>query len=483
MTVAAVVAEQLRGTAIGRDHQIEVAVVVDVGVRGAARDDLPPERGPGLRRQLLEAMPAEIPEQVRRLRVGDLRLDRADVVGDVAVGGEDIGQPVEVDVEEETGEREREERCLPHRRRRRFVDEQPVPLVMVQRHHLVREVADDEAGPAAAVVVGGVDAHARARDAGFVERDAGRHADVREGAVSLVAIQLVRLRVVGDEQIEPAVGVVIDQGDAERFGRRVIETGAMRDVLERPVPLVPEQRRALAFVGFRRAIGLRLAVERAEQILLDRPVHVVRDEEVEQTVAVVVEPRRARRESGIGDPRARGDVGEPAAAEISEQVIRAERGHVNVDVAVVVVVARGGAEPVHLHREPRRARDVGERAVAVVVVQREIRLRPRPARPVRRVDQQEVLPAVVVVVEKRAAGSQRLGQVLLPERAVVVGEADAGGRGDVGERQRRRDRACPTRRPAREQHERRGDRDQPSCHRWNPGVEERRSFACPCLSV
>ena len=44
------------------------------------------------------------------------------------------------------------------------------------------------------------------------------------------------------------------------------------------------------------------------------------------------------------------------------------------------------------------------------------------ARPVGAVDQQDVLAAVVVDVEEGGAGTQRLGQVLLPERAVVVRE-------------------------------------------------------------
>ncbi len=112
---------------------------------------------------------------MRALGVGDLRLHRADVVGDVAVGGEDVEQAVEVGVEEEAGERQRQQRRLAHRGRRRIVDEEAGAFVRVERHHLVREVADDEALPAGAVVVGRVHAHAGARDAGFVEGDARHH--------------------------------------------------------------------------------------------------------------------------------------------------------------------------------------------------------------------------------------------------------------------------------------------------------------------
>ena len=158
--------------------------------------------------------------------------------------------------------------------------------------------------PAGAVVVGGVDAHAGARDARFVERDARGDADVGERAVLLVLVEPVRLRVVGDEQVEPAVAVVIEQRDAERLRGRVVETRLLRHVLERAVAGVAIERRALTLVRLGRAVRLRLAVERAEQVLLDRPVDVVGDEQVEPAVAVVVEPRGAGREPGLPTPAA-----------------------------------------------------------------------------------------------------------------------------------------------------------------------------------
>jgi len=49
------------------------------------------------------------------------------------------------------------------------------------------------------------------------------------------------------------------------------------------------------------------------------------------------------------------------------------------------------------------------------------------------VDQQNVRPAVAIVVEKGAARTQRFGQVLSPRAAGVVDEVDAGLSGDVGE--------------------------------------------------
>ena len=55
------------------------------------------------------------------------------------------------------------------------------------------------------------------------------------------------------------------------------------------------------------------------------------------------------------------------------------------------------------------------------------------AGPVLPVDQQNVGPAVVVVVDESAAGAHGFGQPLFSEGSVVVGEVDAGLGGDVAE--------------------------------------------------
>ncbi len=55
------------------------------------------------------------------------------------------------------------------------------------------------------------------------------------------------------------------------------------------------------------------------------------------------------------------------------------------------------------------------------------------AGPVHAVDQQDVLPAVAIVIEEGAAGAQRFRQELAAEGAAVVMEVEAGGLGDIGE--------------------------------------------------
>ena len=69
----------------------------------------------------------------------------------------------------------------------------------------------------------------------------------------------------------------------------------------------------------------------------------------------------------------------------------------------------------------------------------------RAAGPVDAVDQQDVQPAVAVVIEEGAARPQGFGQVLGAEGAAVVAELDAGGGGDVGQAEARAGRWRPER--------------------------------------
>ena len=156
--------------------------------------------------------------------------------------------------------------------RRRIVDEQPVALVAIERQHLVGEVADQQAGPPGSIEVGRVHAHAGARHARFVEGHAGGDRFVHERALAGVAIEPVRLRVVGHEHVEPAVRVVVEQADAEALAGGIVQARPSCHVLERAVAAVVEQERRLALVALGRAVRLRLAVERAVDVLLDLPL-------------------------------------------------------------------------------------------------------------------------------------------------------------------------------------------------------------------
>ena len=362
-----------------------------------------------------------------RLPVGDPLLDVGDVVLDVSVGDEDVLAAVEVVVEEEGPESQGEQAVPPDLRHRRLVDEETDSFVVIERDHLVREVADDEVGLAVAVVVGSVDAHGPAGGAVLGESDAGEHPGVLEPAVSEVPVEVVGLGVVRHRQVGEPVAVEVENRHPEALATRVEEAGRLGDVGEAFASVVSVERGACPVIGLRSAVALVDTVEGAKDVLLDGPLHVVEEEEVEVPVAVGVEPGGAAREAGMGDRRRlRGFPKNPVAG-VFQQAVRPERGQIDVLVPVGVVVGDGRPDAVERGVEPRAGGRVLEGSVAAVPVERRGGFGsaavsgPAPA-----VHEEEVLIAVAVGVEESHPAAHRLREVLLAEGSVLVDEADPG---------------------------------------------------------
>jgi hypothetical protein len=114
----------------------------------------------------------------------------------------------------------------------------------------------------------------------------------------------------------------------------------------------------------------------------------------------------------------------PAA--FAEEAILADAGDEQIGEAVVVVIADGNAHAVHFDVESRGFRHVGEAAVAIVVIEAQRAALLLVAGPIHRIDEQDVLPAVGVVIEKGAAGAERFGQELAAVGSAVVLKVHAG---------------------------------------------------------
>ncbi len=208
-------------------------------------------------------------------------------------------------------------------------------------------------------------------------------------------------------------------------------------------PVVVEEHVRLALEPLRAArdVHRHEAAPRGLSPLRDRPLverHVVRDVEVHVAVAVVVAERAACAPPGVRDAGLPRDVGErPVAAVPVERVPSHRARHIHVVEAVVVVVGDADAHAPAAAREAAAGRDVGELAVAVVPVQRGQRVA-AGLRTLARgtVDDEEVEVAVVVVVEPGGAAADLVDDVVLGWSAADVQERDAGLRRDVHEFER-----------------------------------------------
>ena len=200
------------------------------------------------------------------------------------------------------------------------------------------------------------------------------------------------------------------------------------------------------------AVGLPLAIDAAEDVELRRPLDVVADQQVQKAVAVEIEPERGSAEalpptqSGF-----LGDVHEVSRSGVLKQAVLADGGNQDIGEAIVIEVRHGHAHAVHFDCQAGTFGDVAESSVAIVAIQFQGAALALVTRPVHSIDQQNVQPTVAVVIQKGAAGTHGLGQILGAKSAAIVVEVDARGCGDVGERKAQSGR-CRSRRPAQARH-------------------------------
>src|SRR5262249_28358863 len=134
-----------------------------------------------------------------------------------------------------------------------------------------------------------------------------------------------------------------------------------------------------------------------------------------------------------------GDVPEGPSALVVEEDVRAEEGQVEVGAPVVVVVPHRDALAPPAAADPRPLGDVFEGAVAPVAEKGGAGSGTGSRRQRGAVGEEDVEPAVAVVVEEGDAGARRLEDVGAGVPAAVRGlEAETRGGGAIGERDRTR---------------------------------------------
>ncbi len=147
------------------------------------------------------------------------------------------------------------------------------------------------------------------------------------------------------------------------------------------------------------------------QVVMD----VAGDEEVEAAVAVVVAPGGAVTPVAEGNAGFFGHVGEGAVVVVAIEAVCAEVADEDVGPAVVVVIGDGHAEAPAVVGDAGLGGDVGECAVVVVVEEGSVGRFGFAAEGVvgGSVDEVDVEPAIVVVVDEADAGAVGFEDVLL----------------------------------------------------------------------
>ena len=437
-----------RPGAVGDEH-VGVAVVVDVAERGAAAHLRQRERGAGPLRHVLEPRAAAVTEHLVPLlqRERIVRSVHLQIQRDGPVDGDHVQPAVVVDVDPTRPEAGVRQTCGADAPARALVPEHP-PVVDVQGAPLPRQLGDEEVLVTIVVEVAGVHPHVGLGHSGGAERRPPQQRAVPEGAVALVDPQLVLPLVVGDEQIEPAVVVVVGGSGAESRPELPPHPGLERHVRERPVAEIAVQPVRLSRTHLRRAVVRRSGRRIALPVRFLGVVQVVPDEQIEPAVAVVVEEGGGNAPPGTGGAGLGRDVGERPVPLVPVHLVGPEPRQVEVDRAVVVVVAGGHAHAVAARGDARLVRHVPEPQPAlpagprleIVAIQPVARRLPRGRRQEwiavpepSALHQVDVEVAVVVVVEQAHPGAHHLGLVEPAAHPVDVDEVEPRLRGAVDE--------------------------------------------------
>ena len=375
--------------------------------------------GPGFVDELLEPAVAKISEHEPRRpkRIGrKLLLDfRIDAAGDE----KKVGQAVVVQIDD--ARPPSHVSCLDAKSGAdRDVVEVAVAVVPIQHVGVVGEVGLENIEVPVEIVVADRDAHARLLESVFAQRDAALEPLLAKGAVVLVAKQPARRRIARDVDVGPSVVVVIGGHGRHRIGTlRGGDAGLAAHVGERAVAVVAKQLSTPGGQPARTAVhrhpfppAVRVLTRSGQ--LLECRLEVLRDEEIEPAVAIVVDPRapRAVAHRLLSQAGLPGHVRKRAVAVVVIQHVVAVVGDEEIVKSVVVVVAdchRRGPSGV---RQARLLGHIGERAVAIVLV-KPVGSAGWSIFEARAAQNQEIEPAVVVVVEKRHAAADDLDDVAL----------------------------------------------------------------------
>src|SRR2546422_5276924 len=163
----------------------------------------------------------------------------------------------------------------------------------------------------------------------------------------------------------------------------------------------------------------------ADFVVLDREIDISGHVEIGVSVIINISPGAARAPHSGSDASHAGYIGKCSVSIVVIELVAPNRGDVEIGPSIVVEVRRAGPHAKAENLDARRlcrilkhtASDVPKKAV------------PGPGRPPgifegTSVNQKNVEPSIVVVVEKQTTGPHGFGQVFLGGRSILVPEMD-----------------------------------------------------------
>src|SRR5207249_8309283 len=225
------VAHDVDRAVVGGNDGVETAVVIDVANGHAAAQPRLAENDARCSGNVDELFTG-VAQKKHGFAVMEIGIADLDGVKIVALGDQEILPTVIVVVEEAYAPSGVGHGDASDAGREAVVGESRVAVVLVEGVALVGKVRNDQIRPAVIIIVGEIDAHTGEGAAVAVDGDFGEEAHFFKGSVAFVVIEEFDHRVVGNEEINMAVAVVIGESDTQAFAA-FCETDFLRDFRER----------------------------------------------------------------------------------------------------------------------------------------------------------------------------------------------------------------------------------------------------------
>jgi len=421
------------------DEYVNVTVIVEVTERASAAAVSSGDARTGDFDQLFERLIAEITENGAWGFVGILRKLTFNFRVNVPRNHEEIGITVVVEVEH-AGAPANVAGLHGDASLTGDIIEIGLSVVVVENARVVGEMGFEEVQVAVEVIITDADAHASLLVAIVAEGHATENAFFAERAVVIVHEQQAGSGIASDVDIRPAILVEIggDHGHAVALGKSG-DAGLLADVSEAAITIVAIQGmmtggKAARATLDRHAAEIAIGAGARNGGVFEGEADVIGDEQVKMAIAIVIDKSATGAPARLVVEQAGvfGDIGEGAVTIVAEQDVLAEIGAENVVEAVIIIIA--DADPVGPadRVETSFFGDVGESAVAIVFV-KAIGGLGRRAVNAGATKQEEIHPAIIVVVDEGTTTAIGFDDVLVDLIATVnggVAQASRGGHVD-----------------------------------------------------
>ena len=359
------------------DHQVHPAVVVqitrcqppamvpalEVGATRLGHHDKPPA--------------APIPQEGRRLSDG--RADR--MPNDVSVGDHDVFPAVPVKIDNLSAKPDKRQPHCSHTAGATGKREEPIAVVAVKRGQFVLVVGHKNSWPTAAKWISNREPHAAIGHSTVVAGNTGSCSSLLE-ALTLIEKQQIGFGVVGHIDIWPAIVIHISNNHPEplhcRQAPRPQQPDFGSDVREGAVTVVAIERIGQRIERFGWAdVGERRVVIGASGMVGKRPVDIPAEVKITVAIAIKIGPgsRGAPRGLAIGDGAGRQSCRSSHIGPRTTVVVVEGQATVASDQQIVstipIVVCDCSAMAVKSCRvEPDGGRDVGEPEITIIPIER-----------------------------------------------------------------------------------------------------------------